>query len=352
MAKAKAKAKATNKANDGAVAGVLDRLRKKFGDVSVSTFDTAVYSEPLEWVETDVLAFQGCLGHRGIPTGRIIEVQGVESSGKSTLMDQILGSWQRRGALAVLADTEYCRQREYTVRLGVDPETLVVLQAQTIEGIGERIISLLTALDKESYEQPVIIGWDTIANTPSKAEVAAYLARADGKQANAGPSEAARALSEFFRVVTQLLARSKVAFVCTNQFHAKIGARMFGPQRETYGGKAMKYMPSARIEIVRLKTARDGLGNAVGHFGIMKSNKNKLATPNREVPFLLVYGRGFDNVHTCVEVLKQAGIVQVKGSWSEYGAIKWQGLDGIHKKIVEDEKLYPELLEKFWEVMG
>jgi recombination protein RecA len=344
---------------------VVTLLQTHYKDQSVALFDDdLVYFEPKHWVHTDVLAFQASLGDRGIPTGRIIEIQGWESSGKSTLLDMLMGSFQRYGHLACLADTEMSRQKSYTERLGVDKKSLVVLQARTIEGIGSRILTFLQKVQASGYEGCTMIGWDTVANTPSKAELEAFLSRAKkGKEEKkSGMMDAARAIKEFFRALTAELTSSNAVLVVTNQFYEGPPEWRGGPKViKTYGGNALRYMPSIRVEVVKRKPYIVG-ERRVGHFGEFVNVKNKLRDPHISCPFLLVYGIGFDNVYTVSEVLHQNGIATTEGSWKKIAAsdlhdyagkdVAWQNMTQLNKRICEDEPLWNAMVAEFWRCMG
>ena len=345
-----------------AVTRILDGMRARFKDntITVLSSGNAIW-EPKHWIDTDVLAFQATLGAKGLPTGKIIEIQGYESAGKSTLVDQLMASFQRRGHMAVLIDTEYSRQASYMSKLGVDPEELIILQEHAIEGIGERIQGLLEEIEKVGHDQAVIIVWDTIANTPSRKEAEGYTERAKGGKGRGGLQEAARAIKEMFRAISRQLSESSAVLVCTNQWYNKIDR--FGG-RETYGGNAMKYMPSARIEVIRAGGKDGGLFDGetrIGHFGRMVANKNKIRDPFKETPFCLLYGSGFDNAYTAVELLKRGGFVEAKGAWltldvGHKSPIKAQGVLNLRtallKGISEDPELWDAILDKAHDSSG
>lgn len=337
-------------------------------DVTLLSSDD-VYFEPRLWVQTDVLAFQACVGHRGVPSGRIIEIMGWEGTGKSTLLDQLFASYQSRKQVACLADTERSRQKYYTGLLGVNPKKLVVLKSMTIDGIGAKIAEFLMKLKASTYEGATLIGWDTVANTPSEGEFVAYLANAKkkpgDKKKNSSMMGGAKAIKAMFRAITDMLNETDTTLLCTNQWYMGPPEYRGGPPtKKTYGGGAMMYMPSIRIEVCRNTTKagvyRDAAGVERGHYGTFKNIKNKIRDPHKEIPFLLIYGQGFDNVYTVCSILKDAGVISAS-SWStivlkDVGLkgddVKWQNKTGLMKHLADNPKLWPAMVEAFWEVQG
>jgi recombination protein RecA len=349
------------------VDSVISSLLETQGVTLLSADD--VFFEPRRWTETDVLAFQACIGARGVPSGRIIEITGWESAGKSTLLDQIFASYQKRGQLACLADTEQSRQKYYTGLLGCDPDRLVVLKAHTIQGIGGKIGQFLTHLKKSSFEGATVIGWDTVANTPSDGEFAAYMANAASGDNKKKPSmmDGAKALKAMFRALMAMLQETDTTLIATNQWYSGPPEYRNGPpSKKTYGGTAMRYMPSIRVEVVRDHTKAggffDALGKRAGHYGEIRNIKNKIRDPHKVIPYLLIYGQGFCNVYTVATILADAGVISRAGSWSSVelkdlgikggGSIKWQNRGQLMKALGDSPETWSGMVEAFWECQG
>lgn len=290
--------------------------------------DDGVTGHVTDWISTQSLAIDKALGGRGIPCGRITEVFGQEYVGKSTLTDHLLAETQRRGGLAILVDSEESRDLTYMAQIGVDTESLELIQFSA--NIAEEICEVIeeTFAFWGQHDRLVCVVWDSVASAPCKAE-------AEGPFKDANPAAMAKVLAKFLRRVTVKIARTRGALVCVNHVYEKMGgsrSRSFGdgPRLVTYGGRAMRRFASVRLDVKRIGSVKNRMEERVGSQTLVKVVKSRVCKPDAEALLAILHGVGVDNTWTCFTALKGAGVITTSGGWHRLQFAggepeKWQG---------------------------
>jgi recombination protein RecA len=269
------------------------------------------------------------LGVGGIPRGRVVEIFGPESSGKTTLMLHVIANAQKGGGLAAFIDAEHALDPAYAKRLGVNLDDLLVSQPDS----GEEALTICETLARSNALDVIVI--DSVAALVPKAEL-------EGEMGMATMGMQARLMSQALRKLTAILAKAKTTCVFTNQMREKVGV-MFGNPETTPGGKALKFYASVRIDIRRKETLKDVAGNAIGNHVKVKIVKNKVAPPFAEAEFDIVYNHGINKEGSILDVGIDSGVVEKKGAWLQFeGELIGQGKDAAQKALAEK----PELAEK------
>jgi len=279
--------------------------------------DTALLSRVTDFVPTGCLPLDLIIGG-GYPVGRITEIFGDTSTGKSLLAYHALVETQRLGGIAVLIDTETTAESSVIDAVGIDRDNIVYLNPETIEDVFDRIMEIIDAVSDP--KQLITIVWDSVAATSSDAEV--EVIRKEGLKKAAAMATHARLLSEMFRVMPRLIAKKRICLICINQTRAKIGV-MYGEKETTFGGKALGYYSTVRLQLDALtnpstaegKLVRSGnkpLGIDVRAFVY----KNKIAPPFGVCEFPVIFGKGIDECGAILWWLKNEGMISMKGSWS------------------------------------
>jgi recombination protein RecA len=280
-------------------------------------------------IPTGALAVDLALGVGGLPRGRVVEIFGPESSGKTTLMLHVIANAQAAGGLAAFIDAEHALDPAYARRLGVKLPELLVAQPDS----GEEALSICETLVRSNALTVIVI--DSVAALVPKAEL-------EGEMGMATMGMQARLMSQALRKLTALLAKAKTTCVFTNQMREKVGV-MFGNPETTPGGKALKFYASVRIDIRRRDTIKDAAGNAVGNHVKVKIVKNKVAPPFAEAEFDILYNQGINQEGSVLDVGVEAGVVDKKGAWLQFeGELIGQGKEAAQKALMER----PELRKK------
>src|SRR5512136_229059 len=307
---------------------------KAYGDGSIMRLGDAHALRQIEVIPTGALAVDLALGVGGVPRGRVIEIFGPESSGKTTLMLHVMANAQKAGGLAAFIDAEHALDPGYARRLGVNLDDLLVSQPDS----GEEALSICETLARSNALEVVVI--DSVAALVPKAEL-------EGEMGMATMGMQARLMSQALRKLTAILSKSKTTCVFTNQIREKVGI-MFGNPETTPGGKALKFYASVRIDIRRRDTLKDAAGNAVGNRVKVKVVKNKVAPPFAEAEFDIIYNHGINKEGSILEVGIDAGVVDKKGAWLQFeGQLIGQGKEAAQKALAEK----PELAKKIVEVI-
>lgn len=320
----KAEKKITIKPKGSVLSDLAQAVSGKDGVVEVLRFSSeAVIGFVSKVVSTGSLAIDKAVGIGGLPFGRVVEVYGKEQCGKTTLAQHIIANTQRMGGVAMLYDAEHKWDRTYAMSVGVDAETLQVVQPKekSIEAGITFIDRALTHWIEEGHKAPLVIVWDSIAGTPTGVE----LADLSSQQ----PGVAARELRRAMRVLGEKVARAGALLLLINQTYEKIGAFGHGPKSSTYGGGGIRYHSTIRIEMIRTGTLKLPNGMPVGIEGIARVFKNSLGVP-RDETFAIAYKRGFDDAWTLLEKLKEARFIHAGGGWYAFNEqgheqIRWQG---------------------------
>ena len=321
-----AKASATRERD---LESAISAITKAYGDGSIMRLGAARALRQIEVIPTGALAMDLALGVGGIPRGRVVEIFGPESSGKTTLMLHVIANAQKAGGLAAFIDAEHALDPAYAKRLGVNLDDLLVSQPDS----GEEALSICETLARSNALDVIVI--DSVAALVPKAEL-------EGEMGMATMGMQARLMSQALRKLTAVLAKAKTTCVFTNQMREKVGV-MFGSPETTSGGKALKFYASVRIDIRRKDTLKDAAGNAMGNHVKVKIVKNKVAPPFAEAEFDILYNHGINKEGSILDVGIESGAVEKKGAWLQFeGALIGQGKDAAQKALAET----PELANK------
>ncbi|HEV2394165.1 MAG TPA: recombinase RecA [Verrucomicrobiae bacterium] len=310
----------------------ISSITKAYGEGSIMRLGDARALKQIEVIPTGALAVDLALGVGGIPRGRVVEIFGPESSGKTTLMLHVIANAQKAGGLAAFIDAEHALDPGYAKRLGVDLEDLLVSQPDS----GEEALSICETLARSNALDVIVI--DSVAALVPKAEL-------EGEMGMATMGMQARLMSQALRKLTAVLARAKTTCVFTNQMREKVGV-MFGNPETTPGGKALKFYASVRIDIRRKDTIKDAAGNAIGNHVKVKIVKNKVAPPFAEAEFDIIYNHGINKEGSLLDVGIDVGAVDKKGAWLQFdGELIGQGKEAAQKTLAEKPELAQKIVE-------
>ena len=305
----------------------LDKIEKNYGKGTVMKLsDEKVMDVPA--ISTGSLGLDIALGIGGIPKGRVIEIYGPESSGKTTLSMHCIAEAQKAGGLAAFIDAEHAFDKSYAERLGIDTENLLISQPDN----GEQALEITEQLIRSGAIDIVVV--DSVAALTPKAEL-------EGEMGDSKMGLQARLMSQAMRKLTGAINKSGCSCIFINQLREKIGV-MFGNPETTTGGNALKFYASVRLDIRRIGQIKDGPDNIIGNRVKVKVVKNKMAPPFRVIEFDLMYGEGISKVGEVLDLAVEMEIVKKAGSWFSYDGNKLgQGRDTV-KGLLKDN---PELME-------
>lgn len=310
----------------------ISTITKTYGEGSIMRLGDAQALKQIEVIPTGALAVDLALGVGGLPRGRVVEIFGPESSGKTTLMLHVIANAQKAGGLAAFIDAEHALDPGYARRLGVNLTDLLVSQPDS----GEEALSICETLARSNALDVIVI--DSVAALVPKAEL-------EGEMGMATMGMQARLMSQALRKLTAVLSRAKTTCVFTNQMREKVGV-MFGNPETTPGGKALKFYASVRIDIRRKDTIKDAAGNAVGNHVKVKIVKNKVAPPFAEAEFDILYNQGINKEGSILDVGIDNSVVDKKGAWLQFnGELIGQGKEAAQKALVERPELGAKIVE-------
>ena len=310
----------------------ISSITKAYGDGSIMRLGEAQALKRIAVIPTGALALDLALGVGGLPRGRVVEIFGPESSGKTTLMLHVIANAQKGGGLAAFIDAEHALDPAYAKRLGVNLEDLLVSQPDS----GEEALTICETLARSNALDVIVI--DSVAALVPKAEL-------EGEMGMATMGMQARLMSQALRKLTAILAKAKTTCVFTNQIREKVGV-MFGNPETTPGGKALKFYASVRLDIRRKETLKDAAGNAVGNHVKVKVVKNKVAPPFAEAEFDIVYNHGINKEGSILDVGIETGAVDKKGAWLQFnGELIGQGKEAAQKSLAEKPELAGKIVE-------
>jgi len=310
----------------------ISSIQKAYGDGSIMRLGDARSLRQIEVIPTGALSIDLALGVGGVPRGRVVEIFGPESSGKTTLMLHVIANAQKAGGLAAFIDAEHALDPAYAKKLGVNLDDLLVSQPDS----GEEALTICETLARSNALDVIVI--DSVAALVPKAEL-------EGEMGMATMGMQARLMSQALRKLTAILAKSKTTCVFTNQLREKVGV-MFGNPETTPGGKALKFYASVRIDIRRKDTLKDAAGNATGNHVKVKIVKNKVAPPFCEAEFDIIYNHGIDKEGSILDVGIECGAVDKKGAWLQFnGELIGQGKEAAKKALVEKPELGKQIVE-------
>ncbi len=310
----------------------ITTITKTYGEGSIMRLGDAHALKQIEVIPTGSLALDLALGVGGIPRGRVVEILGPESSGKTTGMLQVIANAQKAGGLAAFIDAEHALDPAYAKRLGVNLDDLLVSQPDS----GEEALSICETLARSNALDVIVI--DSVAALVPKAEL-------EGEMGMATMGMQARLMSQALRKLTALLAKAKTTCVFTNQIREKVGI-MFGNPETTPGGKALKFYASVRIDIRRKDTIKDAAGNAIGNHVKVKVVKNKVAPPFAEAEFDIIYNHGISKEGSILDVGLENEVVDKKGAWLQFqGELIGQGKEAAQRALSENPALAQKITE-------
>ena len=330
MAKAPQKSKDAPK-GDGALDRALNQIEKQFGKGAIMQMNESAVSA-VAGTSTGALSLDLALGGRGIPRGRIIEVYGPESSGKTTLALHAVAQAQKANGVAAFIDAEHALDPSWAKRIGVNLESLLVSQPDS----GEQALNIVEMLVRSNAVDIVVI--DSVAALIPRAEI-------EGDIGDSHVGLQARLMSQAMRKLTSGVSKSKTCVVFINQIREKIGV-MFGNPETTPGGRALKFYSSVRIDIRRVSTIKDATG-AIGNHVRARVVKNKMAPPFRDAEFDIMFNEGISSTGDLLDLAVECEVVQKSGAWFNYGELRLgQGRENVKRFIKDNADLFDEIKQK------
>lgn len=319
-----------------ALQAAMDKIEKSFGKGSIMKLGDDNF-EDVDVIPTGSVGLNAALGVGGYPRGRIIEIYGPESSGKTTLAIHAIAEAQKMGGIAAIIDAEHAFDRFYAQKLGVDIDNLLISQPDC----GEQALEIAEQLIRSSAIDIIVI--DSVAALTPKAEI-------EGEMGDNKVGLQARLMSQALRKLTSAISKTKTTCIFINQLREKIGV-MFGNPETTTGGNALKFYASVRLDIRRVTQLKDG-EDAIGNQVRVKVVKNKVAPPFRKAEFDIMFGEGISRVGEIVDLGVQYGIIKKSGSFFSYNETKLaQGRDRTKALIVDNPELAEELEMKISEAI-
>ncbi len=324
-------AKDIKEAKKEALEQALLQIEKQYGKGSIMKMGERVH-EKIDVIPTGCLVLDIALGIGGIPRGRVIEIYGPESSGKTTVSLHIIAETQKLGGTAAFIDAEHALDPAYAEKLGVNLDDLLVSQPDN----GEQALNICEMLVKSGSVDIVVV--DSVAALTPKAEI-------DGEMGDTHVGLQARMMSQALRKLTGVINKSNTTVIFINQLREKVGV-MFGSPETTTGGKALKFYASVRLDVRKKDTIKDG-ANIIGNRTVVKVVKNKLAPPFKTAEFDIIYGKGISQSGCLVDLALNADIIQKSGSWFSYNDEKIaQGKENVKTYLEEHKDIYDEIMQK------
>lgn len=309
----------------------LDSIKKQFGDGSIMCLGDSRQGQ-IEAVPTGALSLDVALGVGGIPRGRVIEIYGPESSGKTTLAQHIAAEVQKLGGIAAIVDAEHAMDPEYARKLGVNVEELLISQPDT----GEQALEITEQLVRSGAVDLVIV--DSVAALVPKAEI-------EGDMGDSLPGLQARLMSQALRKLTGVVSKTKTIVIFINQLRQKIGV-MYGNPETTTGGNALKFYASVRLDIRKIETLKKD-GTEFGNRVKVKVVKNKVAPPFKIAEFDIIYGQGINTAGCVLDMAAELDIVKKSGTWFSYNEERiGQGRDTARQYLEANPKMLAEIQTK------
>ncbi len=321
-----------------ALDAAVGQIEKQFGKGSIMRLGQNNSVAPVEVISTGAISIDYALGIGGVPRGRVIEIFGPESSGKTTLALQVIAEAQKRGGMAAFVDAEHALDAAYAKKLGVDLDNLLVSQPDN----GEQALEIVEVIIRSNSVDVVVV--DSVAALVPRAEI-------EGEMGEAQMGLQARLMSQALRKLTGAVSKSKTSLIFINQLREKIGV-MFGNPETTTGGRALKFYSSVRIDIRRIGAIKDG-ENVVGGRTRVKVVKNKLAPPFREAEFDVMYGEGVSREGDLIDIAVEHKIIEKSGAWFAYaGERLGQGRENVKAFLKENIDIRTAIEEKVRKALG
>ncbi|MGA2552227.1 MAG: recombinase RecA [Burkholderiaceae bacterium] len=321
-----------------ALAAALSQIEKQFGKGSIMRLGVGEVVDDIQVVSTGSLGLDIALGVGGLPRGRVVEIYGPESSGKTTLTLQVIAEMQKIGGTCAFIDAEHALDPQYAQKLGVNLQELLISQPDT----GEQALEIADALVRSGSVELIVI--DSVAALTPKAEI-------EGEMGDSLPGLQARLMSQALRKLTGTIKRTNTLVIFINQIRMKIGV-MFGNPETTTGGNALKFYASVRLDIRRTGSIKKG-EEVIGSETKVKVVKNKVAPPFKSAQFDILYGEGISREGEIVDMGSDADIIQKSGAWYAYKGEKiGQGKDNAREHLREHPEIAHEIENKIREQMG
>ncbi|HTH51442.1 MAG TPA: recombinase RecA [Pyrinomonadaceae bacterium] len=320
-----------------AIESALAQIEKKFGKGAIMRLGEKPHEEAGA-ISTGCLSLDAAIGVGGFPRGRIVEVYGPESSGKTTLALQVVASAQKTGGVCAYIDAEHAMDPEYAMKLGVNIDDMLISQPDS----GEQALEIAETLVRSNSVDVIVV--DSVAALVPRAEL-------DGEMGDSLPGLQARLMSQALRKITAIVANSHTCFIFINQLREKIGV-FFGSPETTTGGKALKFYSSVRLDIRRIGAIKDGDKN-VGNRTRVKVVKNKCAPPFREAEFDIMYGEGISREGDLIDLAVNQNVIEKSGAWFSYrGERLGQGRENVKNFLKENTDLRDQIEDEVKTVLG
>ena len=316
----------------------LSQIEKQFGKGSIMRLGTKEAIVPIAVIPTGAISFDAALGVGGVPRGRVVEIFGPESSGKTTIALQVIAEAQKTGGMAAFIDAEHALDPGYAKKLGVDVDNLLVSQPD----YGEQALEITEALVRSGAIDVLVV--DSVAALVPKAEL-------DGEMGDSHVGLQARLMSQALRKLTGTVSKSRTCLIFINQIREKIGV-MFGNPETTTGGRALKFYSSVRIDIRRIAAIKDG-DSVIGSRTKVKVVKNKTAAPFREAEFDILYGEGISREGDLIDLAVEHNIIEKSGSWFSYKSEHiGQGRENARQFLKDNRDIYAKIEAELKKELG
>ncbi len=321
-----------------ALDAALGQIEKQFGKGAVMKLGDSSAHMNVETIPTGSLSLDVALGLGGIPKGRIIEIYGPESSGKTTVTLHMIAEVQKRGGIAGFIDAEHALDPVYARNIGVDVDNLYISQPDN----GEQALEITETMVRSGAIDIVVV--DSVAALVPKAEI-------DGDMGDSHVGLQARLMSQALRKLTAVISKSNCTVIFINQLREKVGV-MFGSPETTTGGRALKFYSSVRLDVRRIEALKQS-GEVIGNRTRVKVVKNKIAPPFKEAEFDIIFGEGISVVGDVLDLAAEVSIVSKSGAWYAYGGSKiGQGRENTKQYLKDNPEIYAEIVEKVREHYG
>lgn len=316
----------------------LTQIERSYGKGAIMRMGSDQPSLKIKSISTGAINLDGVIGIGGVPRGRISEVYGPESSGKTTLCLHVIANAQRDGGVAAFIDAEHALDIQYARKLGINVDDLLVSQPDT----GEQALEIAEVLIRSNAVDVIVV--DSVAALVPRAEI-------EGEMGDSHVGLQARLMSQALRKLTGAVSRSNAAVIFTNQIREKIGV-MFGSPETTSGGRALKFYASLRLDIRRIGALKDG-PEIIGNRTRVKVVKNKCAPPFKQAEFDILYGKGISHTGLLIDIGVEKGIVDKSGSWFSYGALRLgQGKENVRLFLEENTDVAAEIEARLLVALG
>jgi recombination protein RecA len=335
---AKATSKNAKKPKVEALERAISQIEKQYGTGSIMQMDESLHRK-IEGIKTGSISLDLALGGFGLPRGRVVELFGPESSGKTTLALHVIAEAQKTGGVAAFIDAEHALDTTWAKKLGVDVSSLLVSQPDT----GEQALDIAEMLVKSNAVDVIVV--DSVAALVPEAEM-------KGEMGASHVGLQARLMSQAMRKLTSIISKSRAIVIFINQIRMKIGV-MFGNPETTPGGNALKFYTSVRIDVRRVSTIKDSSAQAIGNRVRARVVKNKVAPPFKKAEFDMMFDRGISYYGDLVDLGAEEDIINKSGAWFNYGDIKLgQGRENAKQFLEDNQELAKEIAEKIFAEKG